>query len=153
LDEITPEAPPPSLPFRRPADYYSSPVGDARPLFPRWVPYGCGVAAIFVLIVVFGLGLVAARGGIGPLFELMFATMEGEIDKMFTPDVTPNEKAVFGEEMKKMRELVRQNRVPVDRLQPLLRTLREATSDQRVTAAETEQLIRGIRDVNSSVKH
>ncbi len=83
----------------------------------------------------------------------MFATMEGEIDKMFTPDVTPNEKAVFGEEMKKMRELVRQNRVPVDRLQPLLRTLREATSDQRVTAAETEQLIREIRDVNSSVRH
>ena len=82
----------------------------------------------------------------------MFATMEGEIDKMFTRDVTPNEKAAFGEEMKKMRELVRQNRVPVDRLQPLLRTLREATSDQRVTPTETQELIREIRDVNSSVK-
>src|SRR5437867_6165538 len=98
------EHPSATLPFRRPADYYSSPVGDARPLFPRWVPYGCGGAAILVLIAVFGLGLLAARGGIGPLFELMFATMEGEIDKMFTRDVTPNEKAVFAEEMKKRRE-------------------------------------------------
>jgi len=103
LDEITPvnapesptPAPPPSLPFRRPADYYSSPVGDARPLFPRWVPYGCGSAAIVVLLIVFGLGIAAQRGLMGEMFELMLASMQGEIDKMFTPDVKPADKATF----------------------------------------------------------
>jgi hypothetical protein len=157
LDEITPvnapesptPAPPPSLPFRRPADYYSSPVGDARPLFPRWVPYGCGSAAIVVLLIVFGLGIAAQRGLMGEMFELMFASMQGEIDKMFTPDVKPADKAAFDAEMKKMREAVRQNRMSMDRLQPLLRAMRDVVSDERVTAPETARLIQELRKVNT----
>jgi hypothetical protein len=161
LDDITPVVSPdpeppalptPSLPFRRPADYYSSPVGDARPLFPKWVPYGCGTAAIVALLVVFGLGIALSRGGMGELFDLMFSTMQGEIDKMFTKDVKPADKTAFDAEMKTMRESVRQNRVPVDRLQPLLRTLRDVISDERVTPAETQQLIQEIREINRTAK-
>ena len=29
---------------RLPADYYASPVSEVTPLFPRWVPLGCGIA-------------------------------------------------------------------------------------------------------------
>src|SRR6185295_16563959 len=114
-DPEPPALPPPSLPFRRPADYYSSPVGEVRPLFPKWVPFGCGTAAIVGLLVVFGLGIAVSRGGMGELFNFMFASMQGEMDKMFTKDVKPADKMAFEAEMKAMRESVRQNRISVDR--------------------------------------
>jgi len=149
LDEITPAArPAESLPFRRPADYYSTPVGEAKPLFPRWVPYGCGSAAILLLVVIFVGGIVASGGGMGQLLELMFGSIQSEIDKKFTKDVQQTQKAAFDREMKTMRDSVRENRLKLDRLQPLLRTLREVTSDDRVTSAETEQLTKEIHDIN-----
>jgi hypothetical protein len=156
LDEIIPDAPPegehPSatLPFRRPADYYSSPVGEARPLFPRWVPYGCGTASIILLLLVFALGAAFSSGALGGLLELMFASMQGEIDRMFTPDVNAAQKAAFDAEMKKMRDSIRTNRLTVDRVQPLLRTMREVVSDERVTPAEAEQLTREIHEINNA---
>jgi hypothetical protein len=139
----------PKLPFRRPADYYSSPVGDQKPLFPKWVPYGCGSAAIVLLVVVFLAGVFAARGGMGQLLDLMFGSMQGEIDRMFTKDVLPPQKAAFDREMKALRDRVRQNRLPIDRLQPLLRDLRDAVSDERVTPAEAEQLTKEMHALNS----
>lgn len=150
MDEITSAAsPPPTPPFRRPADYYSTPTGDAKPLFPRWVPYGCGTAAIVVLIVVFVGGVFAVRGGMGTLLDMMFGSMDTEIGKMFTKDVTAPQKAGFEREMKTMRDAVRSNRLRVDRLQPLLKTMRDVTSDERVTPAETDQLIKQMHELNS----
>lgn len=140
----------PNLPFRRPADYYSTPTGDAKPLFPRWVPYGCGTAAIVLLVVVFVGGVFAARGGMGQMFDFMFGSMQGEIDKMFTKDVTPAERAAFDNEMKTMRDAVRQNRLPIDRLQPLLRTMRDVTSDEHVTPAEADQLTKEMHQINTA---
>jgi hypothetical protein len=151
-DSEPPALPPPSLPFRRPADYYSSPAGEVRPLFPKWVPFGCGTAAIVALLVVFGLGIAVSRGGMGELFNFMFASMQGEIDKMFTKDVKPADKIAFEAEMKAMRESVRQNRISVDRLQPLLRTLRDVVSDERVTPAETQQMTQEIRELHRTAK-
>ena len=75
----------------------------------------------------------------GEAFDLMFATMQGEIDKLFTKDVKPAEKTAFDAEMKAMRESVRQNRISVDRLQPVLRTLRDVVSDERVTPEERRE--------------
>jgi hypothetical protein len=146
LDETSAPA---STPFRRPADYYSTPIGDAKPLFPRWVPYGCGAAAIVILIVVFAGGVFAVRGGMGQLFDIMFGSMQTEIDKMFTKDVSPAQKAAFEREMKTMRDAVRQNRLRVDRLQPLLRTMRDATSDEQVTPAETDELTKEMHQLNT----
>lgn len=138
-----------SAPFRRPADYYSTPIGDAKPLFPRWVPYGCGAAAIVVLIVIFAGGVFAVHGGMGQLLDMMFGSMQTEIDKMFTKDVSPAQKAGFEREMKAMRDAVRTNRLRADRLQPLLRTMRDVTSDERVTPAETDQLTKEMHQLNT----
>lgn len=99
---------------------------------------------------VFAAGIALSRGGMGQLLELMFASMQGEVDKMFAGDVKPAEKAAFDAEMKRMRDSVRQNRVPLDRLQPLLRTLREATSDERITSAEAQQLTRELHAINTA---
>lgn len=149
MDEITPGASPvPSLPFRRPADYYATPVGDTKPLFPRWVPFGCGTAAIVLLVVVFVGGFFAVHGGMGRLLDMMFSSMQGEVEKMFTKEVSPAQKAAFESEMKTMRDAVRQNRLPVDRLQPLLRTMRDVTEDEHVTPAEADQLTKEMHAVN-----
>lgn len=151
MDEITPGASPvPSLPFRRPADYYATPVGDEKPLFPRWVPYGCGIAAIVVILVVFIGGYFAVHGGMGQLLDMMFGSMQGETEKMFAKDVTAAQKAAFEREMKTLRDSVRQNRVPVDRLQPLLRTMRDVTEDEHVTPAEADQLTKEMHEINTA---
>jgi len=139
----------PNPPFRRPADYYSTPIGDVKPLFPRWVPYGCGAAAILVLIVVFVGGVFAVRGGMGRLLDMMFGSMQTEIDKMFTKEVSAVQKTAFQREMKTIRDAVRTNRLRVDRLQPLLRTMRDATADEHVTPAETNELIKEMHQLNS----
>ena len=52
-----------------------------------------------LLIIVFAIGIAASRGGMGELLELMFASMQGEIDKMFTPEVTAPQKATFDAEI------------------------------------------------------
>jgi hypothetical protein len=114
------------------------------------VTFGCGTAAIVALIVVFLGGLFASSGGMGELLELMFGSMQTEIDKMFTKDVLPAQKAAFDREMKTMRDSVRQNRIPIERLQPLLRSLREITSDNRVTPAEAQQLTQEIHVINTA---
>ena len=74
--------------------------------------------------------------------------MQSEIDKMFTKDVKPADKATFDAEMKTMRESVRLNRMPMQRLQPLLQMLREVVSDERVTPPETARLIEQLRQIN-----
>jgi len=151
MPEVPPEAEQrfPSLPFRRPADYYSTPVSGARPLFPQWVPFGCGTASIVVLLLVLALGAAVSRGALGELLDLMFGTMQSEIDKMFTPDVTPPQRAALDAEMKTMRASIRANRLSLDHLQPLLRSMREVSSDEHVTPAETQQLTRQIHEINN----
>jgi len=103
-----------------------------------------------LLVVVFVGGVFAARGGMGQLFDFMFGSMQGEIDKMFTKEVTPAQKADFDNEMKTMRDAVRQNRLPIDRLQPLLRTMRDVTSDEHVTPAEADQLTKQMHEINTA---
>ena len=83
----------------------------------------------------------------------MFGAMQAEMDKMFTADVKPPQKAAFDAQMKTMRAAIRENRLSLDRLQPVLRSMRNASSDQDITPEETEQLTRELRDVNSSIKH
>ncbi len=88
----------------------------------------------------------------GGLLDLMFGSMQGELDKMFTRDVKASDRAAFDAEMKNMRDALRDNRLPIDRLQPLLRDMREATADERVTPAETQRLTRELRELNRTAK-
>ena len=49
MSDIIPSAPEPRpLPFHRPADYYAAPLSEVRPIFPRWVPFGCGSASLVI---------------------------------------------------------------------------------------------------------
>ena len=144
VDEITPQTPP----FRRPADYYSSPVADVKPVFPRWVSLGCGTASIVLLIILIAGAAGVSTGAFSGVFELVFASMQGEIDKMMGPDVKPPQKAAFDAEMKKMRASIRNNHLKLDQVQPLMKTLREVSFDEHVSSAEVNRLTREIHQIN-----
>ena len=141
-----------ALPFRRPADYYSSPVEDVKPIFPRWVPFGCGSVSIVLLIVLVIGAAMASSGAFGEMFDLVFASMQGEVDKMMGRDVKAADKATFDSEMKTMRDAIRTKRLSVDRVQPLLRSIREVSADERVTAEEVKRLTRELREINRGAK-
>ena len=152
MSDIIPTAPEPrSLPFRRPADYYAAPLSDVRPIFPRWVPFGCGAASLLVMLVLFGAGAVAGSGKGGSIFAWIFATMQDEIRGTFTKEVSPAQKAAFDAEMKTLRGNLDKGSVSIDRLQPLLHAIRDASIDSKVTPEEAAQLTKAAHDVNASV--
>jgi len=152
LSDIIPTAPEPrQLPFPRPADYYAAPLSDVRPIFPRWVPFGCGAASLLVILVLFGAGAVAGSGKGGSIFAWMFATMQDEIRGSFTKEVSATQKAAFDVEMKTLRGNLDKGSVSIDRLQPLLRAIRDASIDSKVTPEEATQLTKAAHDVNSAV--
>ncbi len=149
-DIIPTEAQPRPLPFRRPADYYAAPPSEVRPLFPRWVPFGCGTASLLAIIVLAIGGAFAGSGRAGALFATLFATMEDELRSSFTKEVTPAERAAFDVEMKTLRANLAAGRVSIDRLQPFLQTIRDVSADNKVTPDEVEKLTRAAREVNRS---
>jgi hypothetical protein len=150
LSDIVPTPPEPRpLPFRRPADYYSAPVSEVRPIFPRAVPYGCGAASIVAILILFGAGAVAGSGKGGAIFATLFGTMAGEIRGMWTKDVTAAQKEAFNAEMKALQKNLDEGKISVDNLQPLLRAIRDTSGDSSVDGAETETLTKAARGANA----
>ena len=140
--------PPPAS--HRPADYYASPP---RPrLLPRWVSFGCGGAALFILIVVFAGGAFLAGGGFRDLMDMMFGMTMSEMRGMYTTDVSAPQKAELEAEIKTMRGHLRADRISVSGLQPLLRTMQKATADEKLHANEVGQIVAAARKVNASAK-
>ena len=151
MSDIIPTAPEPRpLPFRRPADYYAAPLSEVRPIFPRWVPFGCGTASLLGMLVLFGAGALAGSGKGGSIFAWMFATMQDEIHGSFTKEVSPAQKAAFDAEMKLLRGNLDNGSVSIDRLQPLLHAIRDASIDSKVTPEEAAQLTKAAHDVNAA---
>ena len=113
---------------------------------------GCGTASLIVLVLLFLGGALAGGGRGGALFAMLFGTMRGEIDGMFTKDVTPAQKTAFDAEIQSLQRNLDQGKISVDKLQPLLRAIREVSADQRVTPQETERVTAAAREVNRSAK-
>ena len=143
--------PTPQLPFRRPADYYTAPPSEVRPLFPRWVPIGCGAASLLAIVILFGIGTIAGSAEGGTIFAAIFGTMQDEIDGMFTKDVTPPQKAAFDGEMKMLRGNLAAGKVSIDKLQPLLQEVRASSADSKVTPDEAAKLTTAAHVVNEGV--
>ena len=139
---------PASLPFRLPADYYSTPVGTRR-LFPRWVPIGCGIAAAVFIAVLFIGGAVVSHGGMGRGMDFVLGMMQDEMSGMYAADVPPSSRNALESELTSLRANIRTERVKVANLDPVMSTLRDAISDRTLTNAEVEQLRKKIREANS----
>jgi len=153
--DIAPVAPSPepaaaTLPFRRPAEYYAAPGSDLRPLFPRWVPVGCGWAALLFVVLLFVAGAFAPKSG--SVLDMLFGKIEDDIAAHFTKDVTPVQKAAFAAEMKALRASATAGKLKLDKTQSFLRLATDVDADEKIDHAEVDKLIASVRDVNRSVK-
>lgn len=147
---LPPEPAPDSLPFRRPADYYAALGTHLRPLFPRWVPLGCGWAALVFVVVLFAAGSFAPRSG--SILEMLFGKIQDDMTPHFTKAVTPLQKAEFNAEMKTLRAAASAGRLKLDRTQSFLKLATEVDGDEKIDPAEADKLIAALRDVNRGAK-
>ena len=121
-------------------------------VLPRGVTFGCGAAALAVLILVFAGGAFMASGGIVQLMDLTFGMSMGELRGMYQSDVTDMQKKELEAAIASLRENVRTEKVPVARLDPVLQTMRKGISDEKMTAAEVEALTAAANKANRSTK-
>lgn len=148
-----PSAPPPPVPtrsFRLPAQYYSAPLTDVRPIFPRWVPMGCGIASAVFLLLLFIAGAVASGAGFGRVFDLVIGATLGELRPMMAADVQKSSRDHFESEVSRMREGLREGRVPITRVQPFLKSMQTAITDKTVTEQELDQLTRAATEATAT---
>jgi hypothetical protein len=136
--------------FPLPAEYYSTPPGDRRPLVAPWAPMGCGIASIVLLLLVFGGGYLAAHGGAAKLMELLLARSRADIATMYSRDVTPAQRKQLDLEMSALQKNIAARRVKLEALQPILRDMRDAMLDNVVTSEETNRLIRDFAAANAA---
>jgi hypothetical protein len=149
------EAPPPqpaadTLPFRRPADYYAASGSTLRPLFPKWVPIGCGWAALAFVILLFVAGALAPKSG--SALEWVFGKVETDMAPHFTRSVTAAQRAEFAAEMKTLRASAKSGKLKLDKTQNFLKLATEVDADEKIDPAEADKLIAAVRDVNRGVK-
>lgn len=121
-------------------------------VLPRGVTFGCGAAALAVLILVFAGGAFMASGGIVQLMDLTFGMSMGELRGMYQPDVTDMQKKELEGAIASLRENVRTEKVPVARLDPVLQTMRKGISDEKMTAAEVEALTAAANKASQATK-
>src|SRR5258705_12381505 len=78
---------PPAVPSRRrfplPAEYYSAPPGDRRPLVAPWAPIGCGIVSIVMLAIAFTGGYLASHGGAMTLMNWFINRSRTDIPEMY----------------------------------------------------------------------
>ena len=126
-----------------PADYYAS--ATPQPVLPRWASYGCGAAAVLVLIVVFAGGLWLNRGGFGQLMDFTFGMSLGEMRGMYAKEVTQAQKDAMEAEIDAMRANARNRAIPPAAMQPVLQTIQKAIKDDKLTPAEVDEITAAAR--------
>ena len=134
----------------RPCDYYSS--ASPERVLPAWAPYGCGAAALLILILVFAGGAFLSRGGFTQVMDLVFGMTMGEMRGMYTAEVTPAQKKALEDEIASMRKNLREEKISVQSLQPVLKTIQKATGDQKLSAKEIEGIVAATRKVNAATQ-
>ena len=134
----------------RPADYYAS--ATPQRVLPQWATYGCGGVALLALIVVFVGGAFLAGDGLPQLMDMAFGMTMGELRGMYTKDVTPAQKAALEKEIATMRKNVREEKIFVQSLQPVLRAIQKATGDEKVNAQEIDTITKAARTANATQK-
>jgi len=134
--------------FLLPAEYYEAPDSGVRPLFPVWVPYGCGAAAIVFLIAIFAGGSLLSSGGLGNLLATLFGRMHDEMTRQYTPDVTPQQKAAFDSEFQAFETNLRNGTAPLSKVQQVVQSVQDASGDGKITPSEADQIVKTLDDVN-----
>lgn len=144
------ENPPAKRAFQWPAGYYSSAM--PKPVLPQWAPFGCGAASVVVLILVFAGGALLSSGGFIDFMDFAVGMSVTEMKGQFTADVSAAQKKSLDDETKQMSRNLRAGKVSIQAMQPFLQSLRDVTSDSKVTPAEAATLQAVARKINSGAK-
>src|SRR5438552_19198273 len=104
LSETSP-VPPPR--FRLPADYYAGPADEVRPIVPKWVPRGCGIASAVVLVLGFVVGAIVMHVGLGKFMAYVLDMSVAEIQPMIGKDVPSAQKQAFNSELGQLSKNVK----------------------------------------------
>jgi hypothetical protein len=136
--------------FVWPAEYYSSATPPA--VLPQWAPFGCGIASVIILIVVFAGGAFLASGGFLDLMDFAIGMSVSEMKGQYAPDVSATRKTSLEAEVKRMQKNMREEAISIVTMQPFLEKLREAGSDKKVTEKEAAELEAIAKKVNANAK-
>jgi hypothetical protein len=148
--DLKPAPEPNPLPFQRPADYYSDSASRLRPLFPRWVPLGCGWISLVFVVLLFAAGAFAPRSG--AILDWVFGKLEEDLFRSFSGDVTIAQRRDFAMEMQTMRLAARDGKLKLESTQKFLKVATDVDGDDKVDHAEADKLIAAVRDVNHGLK-
>ncbi len=147
---------PVSAPGRRrtplPAEYYSAPPGDRPRLFAPWAATGCGIAATAFLGVFFAAGYFATHGGMMRLMSWFISSSRRDMAAIYDKDVTAGQRTDFDREMTSLQTNLTAKKVGLEALQPVLRDMRDAMIDDKVTSAEMTKLLTDLHTANSGTK-
>ncbi|HUP46769.1 MAG TPA: hypothetical protein VM779_14785 [Thermoanaerobaculia bacterium] len=131
-----------------PADYYSAPLSEVKPYLPKWVPWGCGAAALLMLLLMFAGGAMLTGPRLAALFDLVVGMSLGEMKGMYADDITAEQQESFEAAVNEMRAGLRESRIPIEEAQPFLQSMQKAVGDEKVTAEELERLTKIARDAS-----
>ncbi|HEX7190700.1 MAG TPA: hypothetical protein VF381_03915, partial [Thermoanaerobaculia bacterium] len=134
-----------------PADYYASPV-TARPIFPSWVPTGCGVTSAILLLLAFVGGAMVMTIGVGKLMAIVIDSSHGELKAMYVADVPPAKRAAVDAALDGISRDLATDKLAYAKLEPLLTTMRDAMDDKKITNAEADQILAKVQDVRKPAK-
>jgi hypothetical protein len=142
---------PVALAFPRPADYYSTATPQA--ILPLWARYGCGALSLVILAVVFAVGVYLSSGsGLAQFIDFGLGMNMGELRGMYQPTVTEAQKQALEDEINKMREHLRAERVSVGSINPVLQKMTRAMGDEKLVPKEVDELIAATRAVNARAR-
>jgi hypothetical protein len=136
--------------FRWPADYYSS--GAPKPILPQWAPFGCGAAAMVVLILVFAGGALLSSESFIDFMDFAIGMSVSEMKGQFAAEVSAEQKKSLDEEIERMRKNLRERKISMQNMQPFLQRLRDVSADSKVTSGEAATLQAVARNINSHAK-
>ena len=136
--------------FVWPADYYSGPVRS--PILPQWAPFGCGAAAVVVLIIVFAGGAFLSSGGFVDLMDFVIGMTASEMKGHYAAEVPAAQRKSLDDEVVLLRKNLREEKVSVVQLQPFLERLQDASSDKKITTEEVALLGDVARRINARAK-
>jgi hypothetical protein len=140
--------PPPPSSARLPVDYYCAPTAEVRPIFPRWVPLGCGSASLAFVILLFAGGAWIQRGGLERAVSFFLGMMQGEMSAMYAKDVPDAEKQALTSAMTSFSDNLRTDRVPMTKVQPVMDAIQPAIADKKLTREEVAHLVDVINKAN-----
>jgi heme exporter protein D len=141
---------PPQRRFTWPADHYASATPNA--VLPRWATFGCGAAALVVLLLVSAGGVFLSSGGFITFLDFAIGMSVAEMKGQFAPDVTAAQKQSLDDEYQQLSKNLRERKISLQTVQPFLLRLRAVSEDRKVTAAEASSLQAVARKINEHAK-